>query len=170
MSQEVGGPGKPAPLPPGLGLGTRAVHAAREGAPLGPHGERAATAPLHQTANYVYEDAAGAAQAAAGAAFIYTRHGNPTVEALARAVADLEGAEAGLAFSSGMAAVSTALFAAAGDDPGAEVLASEGIYGGSTELLTGLGPRFGVRARFVPAWDLAAVEAAICLLYTSDAA
>jgi methionine-gamma-lyase len=142
-------------------MATRAVHAAREGAPLGPHGERAATAPLHQTANYVYEDAAAAAQAAAGAAFIYTRHGNPTVEALARAVADLEGAEAGLAFSSGMAAVSTALFAAAGDDPGAEVLASEGIYGGSTELLTGLGPRFGVRARFVPAWDLSAVEAAM---------
>jgi cystathionine beta-lyase/cystathionine gamma-synthase len=37
----------------------------------------------------------------------------------------------------------------------------EGIYGGSTELLTALGPAVGVQARFVPAWDLAAVERAI---------
>src|SRR5258708_6043662 len=103
------GPAKPASSPPGLGLATRAVHVAREGAPLGPHGERPATAALHQTANYVYANAEGAAQAAAGASFIYTRHGNPTVDAFARAVAELEGAEVGLAFASGMAAVATAL-------------------------------------------------------------
>jgi len=144
---------------PSLGLGTRAAHVAREGAPLGPHGERSATAALHQTANYVYEDAAGAARAAAGESFLYSRHGNPTTDAFARAVAALEGAPSGLVFASGMAAVSTAIFASAG--AGAEVLASEGIYGGSTDLLTTLAPRFGVRARFAPAWELAAVEAAM---------
>lgn len=154
------GQAKRAP-PPSSNLATRAVHVARESGPLGPHGERAGTAPLHQTANYVYADAAAAAQAAAGAAFIYSRHGNPTVEGFARAVAELEGAAGGLAFASGMAAVSTAVFAHAAGGGGVQVLAAEGIYGGSTELLTGLGPRFGVRARFVPAWDLAAVEAAI---------
>jgi methionine-gamma-lyase len=146
------------PSPPVQGLATRAVHAAREGVALGPHGERAGTAPLYQTANYVYDDAEGAAHAAAGDAFLYTRHGNPTTDALARAVADLEGAAGGLAFSSGMAAVSTALLGLAA---GGEVVAAEGIYGGTTELLTGLGARFGVRARFVPAWDLRAVEAAV---------
>lgn len=151
------GKGKPTP-PPSPTLATRAVHVAREGAPLGPNGERAGTAPLHQTANFVYEDAGGAAQAAAGAAFIYSRHGNPTTDGFARAVADLEGAESGLAFASGMAAVSTAVLALAA---GGEVLASEGIYGGSTELLTDLGPRFGVGARFAPAWDVRAVEAAM---------
>jgi methionine-gamma-lyase len=146
------------PSPPLPGLATRAVHAAREGVPLGPYGERAATPPLYQTANYVYGDSEGAAHAAAGEAFIYTRHGNPTTDALARAVADLEGAAGGLTFASGMAAVSTALLGLAA---GGEVLAAEGIYGGTTELLTDLGPRFGVRARFVPAWDLRAVEAAV---------
>jgi cystathionine beta-lyase/cystathionine gamma-synthase len=134
------------------------VHVAREGAPLGPHGERPASPALYQTANYVYADADGAAHAARGESFIYTRHGNPTIEAFARAIAELEGAEAGLAFASGMAAVATAIFASAA---GGEVLAAEGIYGGTTELLTGMGPRFGVRARFAPAWDLAAVEAAV---------
>jgi methionine-gamma-lyase len=154
------GQGKPAP-PPSPTLATRAVHVAREGAPLGPNGERAGTAPLHQTANFVYEDAGGAAKAAAGAAFIYSRHGNPTTDGFARAVAELEGAEAGLAFASGMAAVSTAVLALASGNGAGEVLASEGIYGGSTELLTELGPRFGVGARFAPAWDVRAVEAAM---------
>jgi methionine-gamma-lyase len=155
----MGADGKREPPSPSTpGLATRAVHVAREGASLGPHGERAATAPLYQTANYVYGDAEGAARAAAGDSFLYTRHGNPTTDALARAVAALEGAEGGLVFASGMAAVSTALFASAA---GGEVVAAEGIYGGSTELLTNLGPRFGIRARFVPAWDLGAVEAAM---------
>jgi cystathionine beta-lyase/cystathionine gamma-synthase len=152
------GHAKPPSSPPGSGLATRAVHVAREGAALGPHGERPSSPALYQTTNYVYADAEGAAHAAAGASFIYTRHGNPTVDAFARAVAELEGAEAGLAFASGMAAVATALFASA---VGGDVLAAEGIYGGTTELLTGLGPRFGVQARFVPAWDLAAVAAAV---------
>jgi cystathionine beta-lyase/cystathionine gamma-synthase len=161
---EADGPAKPPSSPPPTGLATRAVHVAREGSPLGPHGERPATAALYQTANFVYPDAEGAARAAVGEAYIYSRHGNPTVDGFARAVAELEGAEAGLAFASGMAAVATAILALAGDgpgDPAGEVLASEGIYGGTTELLTGLAPRFGVKARFGPAWDLAAFEAAI---------
>ncbi|HVX97600.1 MAG TPA: PLP-dependent aspartate aminotransferase family protein [Polyangia bacterium] len=149
---------KPPPAPPEPGLATRAAHVAREGSPLGPYGERPASPALYQTSNYVYDDAAGAARAAGGESYIYTRHGNPTTDAFARAVAELEGAEGGLAFASGMAAVTTALLAASG---GGEVLASEGIYGGTTDFLTGLGPRLGVRARFAPAWDADAVAAAI---------
>jgi cystathionine beta-lyase/cystathionine gamma-synthase len=142
----------------GLRLDTRAVHLARESAPLGTHGERSHSPPLYQTTNFNYPDAAGAARAAAGEAFIYARQGNPTTDGLAAAIADLEGAEAGLAFASGMAAVSTAVVATAA---GGEVLAMEGIYGGSTELLAALGPSLGVAARFVPAWDVGAVERAI---------
>jgi cystathionine beta-lyase/cystathionine gamma-synthase len=152
------GKARPPSSPTRPGLATRAVHVAREGAALGPHGERPATAALYQTANYLYPDAEGAASAARGDAFLYTRQGNPTTDAFARAVAELEGAEAGLCFASGMAAVATALFATAA---GGEVLASEGIYGGTTELLTHLGPRFGLRARSAPAWDTAAFTAAV---------
>jgi len=157
----MGADGRPRPpsSPPAPGLATRAVHVAREGAALGPRGERPATAALHQTANYVYAGSEAAAGAAAGEAFLYTRHGNPTTDALARAVAELEGAEGGLAFASGMAAVSTALFASAAG--GGEILAAEGIYGGTTDLLANVSPLFGVRARSVPAWDLAAVASAI---------
>jgi cystathionine beta-lyase/cystathionine gamma-synthase len=125
---------------------------------LGPAGEIAHAPPLFQSSNFEYPDSAAADRAAAGGGYLYSRHGNPTTDGLAVAVADLEGAEAALTFSSGMAALAAAIFANAA---GGEVLASEGLYGGSIELLVKLGPRHGIQARFVPTWDLNAVESAI---------
>jgi cystathionine beta-lyase/cystathionine gamma-synthase len=139
-------------------LGTRAVQIARAGAVLGPAGESAHNPPLYQTTNFVYPDAAAADAAAAGAGFLYSRQGNPTTQALADAIAALEGAEVARVFASGMAAVAAAVFAHAA---GGEVLASDGLYGGSIELLRDMGPRHGVTARFVPAWNSAVVRAAI---------
>lgn len=139
-------------------LGTRAVHVGRQNAPLGPDGESAHTAPLYLTSNFTYPDAAAADRAANGHGFLYSRQGNPTTQTLADAVAALEGAEAGLAFASGMAAVAAAVWAYG---TGGVVLASEGLYGGSFELLRELGPQHGVEAQFVPAWDLEAVRCAI---------
>jgi methionine-gamma-lyase len=129
-------------------------------APLGPIGERSHALPLYQTSNFVYDDAEGAGRAAAGEAFLYSRHGNPTVATLEAALADLEGGEAGLAFASGQAALASVLLALAGS-AGGEVLASEGIYGGSTELLTELGGQAGLTLRLVPAWDTDAVARAL---------
>jgi cystathionine beta-lyase/cystathionine gamma-synthase len=78
------------------------------------------------------------------------------VRALEEALAAVEGAEAALALSSGMAAMTTAVtsFVRAGD----EVLASASLYGGTVRLLTDLLPRFGVAARFVPIGDLGRVD------------
>ena len=139
-------------------IGTQAVQVARAAPALGPAGESAHNPPLYQTTNFAYPDAAAADAAADGAGFLYSRHGNPTTRALAEAIAALEGAEVGMVFASGMAAVAATVFAHAA---GGEVLASEGLYGGSIELLRDMGPRHGVSTRFVPAWDLAAVRAAI---------
>jgi cystathionine beta-lyase/cystathionine gamma-synthase len=88
--------------------------------------------------------------------FLYTRYANPTVRDLEEALAAVEGAEAALALSSGMAAMTTALLSlvASGD----EVLASASLYGGTVRLLTGLLPRLGVSARFVPTSELERVE------------
>lgn len=148
-----------------LALGTRLAHVATAHgpgasvgafAPLGPAGERSHALPLYQTSNFVYDDAAGADRAAAGQAFLYSRHGNPTVATLEAGLADLEGGEAALAFASGQAALASVLLALAGPGPG-EVVASEGIYGGSTELLTELGQRAGLTLQLAPAWDTDAV-------------
>lgn len=156
------GSGSPRPLR----LATRAVRAGEPAAAgraptpgaLGPHGERAHVPPIYQTSNFDYPTAADADAAAAGAAHLYSRHGNPTVEALERALADLDGGERAVAFGSGMAAIAASVFGLA---RGGELVVSEGIYGGSTALVSALAPMAGITARFVPAWETAAVASAI---------
>lgn len=134
-------------------------------APLGPAGETPHAVPLFQNSNFTYPDARAAGEAAEGRAFLYGRHGSPTVDALERALADLEGGERGLAFASGMAAINAATLGLALSDrspaAGGEILASEGIYGGSTELLQAGARDCGLGLRFVPAWDTPAVAAAL---------
>lgn len=66
--------------------------------------------------------------------FTYSRHHNPTVEALAEAVADLEGGGRAVAYASGMAAVFGAL-AAAPVAQGDTVLLAADLYGASQSLV-----------------------------------
>jgi methionine-gamma-lyase len=88
--------------------------------------------------------------------YLYTRYANPTVRELEEALAAVEGAPAALALSSGMAAMTTALLSLVGS--GDEVLASASLYGGTARLLTGLLPRLGISARFVPTAELERVD------------
>ncbi|MFQ5742832.1 MAG: trans-sulfuration enzyme family protein [Acidobacteriota bacterium] len=60
--------------------------------------------------------------------YVYGRYHNPTVDALERAIADLEGSEATVAYSSGMAAIAGA-FAALDLPRGAKVMAARDLYG-----------------------------------------
>ena len=134
------------------GKGTTAVHG-RHGAPRGP-----LAAPIVQSATFALASAAEMRRYLEGdeELFLYTRYANPTVRDLEEALAAVEGAEAALALSSGMAAMTTAVMSLvrAGD----EVLASAALYGGTVRLLTDLLPRFGVEARFLSAADLARLE------------
>jgi cystathionine beta-lyase/cystathionine gamma-synthase len=96
--------------------------------------------------------------------YSYSRIDNPTVDAFARAVAALEGANlprwpAGQAFASGMAAISGVFFTFA--RVGAHVIASAALYGGSYSLLRNVLSRFGVETSFVDITDLDAVRAAV---------
>ncbi len=127
------------------------------------HGRREArpgplVTPIAQTSTFAFSSAAEVRRHLEGdeELFLYTRYANPTVRALEEALAAVEDAEAALALSSGMAAMTTAVmsFVRAGD----EVLASASLYGGTVRLLTDLLPRFGVAARFVPVGDLARVD------------
>jgi cystathionine beta-lyase/cystathionine gamma-synthase len=88
--------------------------------------------------------------------YLYTRYANPTVRELEEALAAAEGAEAGLALSSGMAAMTTALVSLVRS--GDEVLASASLYGGTVRLLKDLLPAFGVTHRFVPVGELTRVD------------
>ena len=90
---------------------------------------------------------------------IYSRLSNPTVKALEKRLASVEGAEAALATSSGMSAILTVLlhFLKAGD----EIIAHKTIYGGTFELITKILPRFGIKPRLVDFTKPTSVEKAI---------
>ncbi len=89
----------------------------------------------------------------------YTRYGNPLHERVAALVAGLEGAESGLCFASGMAAISTVMVGLlqAGD----HVVAQANHYMGTSLLLTEVLPRLGVTATLVDQRDTDAFIAAI---------
>ena len=91
-------------------------------------------------------------------AYDYSRSGNPTREALEDAVALLENGSRGLAFASGMAAISTTLLLFS---PGDHLVVCEDVYGGTFRVLTTVFARLGVTCSFVDATDPAAIEAAI---------
>lgn len=88
----------------------------------------------------------------------YARSGNPTRDALEKAIAELEGGVRAHAFSSGIAAVSAALMLLSQGD---HIVMTEDVYGGTYRFVTKVLPRFGISHTFVDFTDLAAVEAAI---------
>jgi cystathionine beta-lyase/cystathionine gamma-synthase len=117
-------------------------------------GSQALTTPIYETSTFVFDSARDVERYQDGSlpAYLYSRYENPTIVAAEEKVAAIDGAEAALAFSSGMAATSTALFTLlrAGD----EIVCSAAIYGGTFHLIDALLGRFGVQRRFVSLDDL----------------
>lgn len=88
----------------------------------------------------------------------YGRSLNPTREALEEVIAELEGGVRGFAFSSGMAAISTAfLLLSAGD----HIVITEDVYGGTYRMVTQVLTRYGIEHTFVDMTDLEQVKQAI---------
>ncbi|TLS39092.1 methionine gamma-lyase [Pseudalkalibacillus caeni] len=119
---------------------TEAIHSGYEAV----EHKNSLASPLYQTSTFVFETAEAGERRFAGEeeGFIYSRLGNPTVKVLEERIASLEGAEAGLAFGSGMAAVSAVLFGLvkAGD----HILCSQGVYGCTFGLLHMMKEKFQV--------------------------
>ena len=91
--------------------------------------------------------------------YFYGRLGNPTVDALEKAMARLENGEDALAFASGMAAVSAAAFTLVGT--GDHVVAPESMYSTTTNFLNHVGESFGIETTFVDASNAEAYAGAI---------
>ena len=127
------------------GFDTRALHAGHTPDPA--TGARAV--PIWQTTSYVFRDTAHAARLFALEEFgnIYTRIMNPTTDVLEQRVASLEGGAAGLAFSSGMAAISATILTLARE--GDEILSTTRLYGGTVTLFTTTLPRMGIKVEYV---------------------
>ncbi|HEX2172360.1 MAG TPA: aminotransferase class I/II-fold pyridoxal phosphate-dependent enzyme [Dehalococcoidia bacterium] len=144
------------PDPSSLGFSTRAVRGFE--ADTRP-GLRSTVEPIYQSSSFYYEDPEHLDAALGGdpSAYTYSRYGNPTVAAWERTLAALEGAEAAIAFGSGMAAIQAVfiLLAVEADRP---VLASREVYGATHGLLTGILRAAGVRTELIDFTDLEEVR------------
>jgi methionine-gamma-lyase len=106
-----------------------------------------------------YMSGRGASPEGADAGLIYTRFNNPNLQVVEERLAVLERADACSVFSSGMAAILTALLAVT--EPGQSVLRSRPLYGGTETLFDTLLARLGVgSASFVDGLDAVAMRAA----------
>lgn len=141
----------------GAGFGTRAIRAATSVPQVD---QRPDAVPIYQAVTFAAEDAAqlGDILSNRRPGYAYSRLDNPTSTALAEAMAELEGAEAGYCFASGMAALHATFVSqlSAGD----HVVAARALYGSAAHLLDKVLSRFGVETTFVDATDLEQVEAA----------
>src|SRR5512140_2131816 len=117
--------------------------------------------PIYQSAAFSTADAAELGDVLTGAlpGYAYSRIDNPTTAALASAVAELEGAEAGLSFATGMAAIHAAIVSLvkAGD----RLVVTKAVYGTTRDLLVNVLAKLGVDTEFVDPTDIDAVEAAL---------
>ncbi|NMD69262.1 methionine gamma-lyase [Bacillus sp. DNRA2] len=104
--------------------------------------------PLYQSSTFTFSSSEQGEKRFAGeeAGFVYSRLGNPTVQILEDRIAALEKGEAGLAFSSGMAAVSAVLLALT--KTGDHILVSKGIYGCTFGLLQLLKEKYQIAHDF----------------------
>lgn len=139
------------------GFATRAIHLGYN--PLNEQG--ALNPPLYLTSTYTQESIEAFDEIGAGTrqGYIYGRSRNPTQELLEERLASLEGAEAGLATASGMAAISATLqtLLRTGD----EVVVDQIIYGTAFALFNEGLSRFGIKAIFADFTDPHSVAAAI---------
>ncbi|MFT5139132.1 MAG: O-acetylhomoserine (thiol)-lyase [Lysobacterales bacterium] len=140
-----------------FGFSTRTVHAGCRPDPT--TGARAL--PIYQTTSYVFEDTDSAAAYFNLQEYgnTYSRIMNPTVAALEERVASLDGGVGAVAFASGLAAQSAALFTLL--SPGDHVIASSALYGGTITQFKHFLGKLSVELDFVDPDDMSAWKGAI---------
>ena len=141
---------------PDYSLETLAVRAGQERSQFNEHSEA-----LYLTSSFVFTSAAQAAARFSGEepGNVYSRFTNPTVSAFQDRLAALEGAEACIATASGMSAILSLVMALCSS--GDHIVASNGLFGATQQLLGTIMPRFGIQTSFVPQTDAAAWQAAM---------
>ncbi len=150
MSKDQGGKVRAA-------FGTRTVHSgeARKRA------SNAVTEPVVCTSTYAFSGRAELADHFEGRIEReeYGRYGNPTVRTAEQKIASLDGAEDAVLFGSGMAAITTTLFAFLKSRQ--HVVMTSDCYRRTRQFVTSYLERFDVEATLVPPGDVAALEGAI---------
>lgn len=126
------------------GFTTRLIHGYQINDPY-----HSATIPIYQTSTFSFESTDIGAKCFEGEedGYIYTRLGNPTVTALEKSIAELEGGYDAICTSSGMGAVTTVYMALLGQ--GAHIVSSDAVYGPTRGVMEEHFSRFGVESTYV---------------------
>ena len=142
------------PDPP-LQPATRAITGGRA------HSGRSLAPALWASSVWQRDDMADARRRATGTRSdeFYSRYGNPTVRSFEDAISELEGAEASLAFASGMGAISSVVLALCSS--GDHIVAQRNLYSATLAFLQGPCARFGIEVTFVDATQPGAFAAAL---------
>ncbi len=125
-------------------IATRAIHGKHLHAFKGP-----VITPIYQTSTYRFENSEDAVRYAKGdkSVLVYTRYHNPTVNEVEDRIALMEDGEAAALFSSGMAAISTAILTLC--KSGDELVSTPGLYGGTYRFFRDALPGYGITAKYV---------------------
>ncbi|MBI5051983.1 MAG: aminotransferase class I/II-fold pyridoxal phosphate-dependent enzyme [Chloroflexi bacterium] len=144
------------------GLSTTAVHAGSER----PNPHHSLTVPVTQTATYTFSDTQDLCDfmdarmwGMAKGRTEYGRYGNPTVAAAETKLAALEGAEAALLYSSGMAAVTSTILTLV--NAGAHIIITDDSYRRTRQFCLNFLKKFNIESTVVPMGDFTALESAI---------
>ncbi len=136
---------------------TIAIHGGYEPEPT----TKAVAVPIYQTTSYSFDDTQHGADLfdLKVEGNIYTRIMNPTSAVLEKRVAEMEGGVGALALSSGMSAITYAIFAIA--QAGDNIVSASSLYGGTYNLFAHTLPRLGIEVRFANQHDVDGMEALI---------
>ena len=122
---------------------------------------KSASTPIYQTSTFAFKSAEDGARCFSGESggYIYTRIGNPTINALERQVAALEDGYGGIAVSSGMAAANTIYLALMSS--GDHIVSTDAVYGPARGIMENQFTRFGFESSYINTTDIKNIEAAI---------
>lgn len=107
------------------------------------------SSPIYMTSSYVFDNAEHmrAMFAEEEEGNVYSRYSNPTVDEFIDKISLMEGAEAGWATASGMAAVFSTFAALL--DAGDEILSSRSVFGSTHKLFTQVFPKWNINTNYV---------------------
>jgi len=138
------------------GFSTKLVHAGGLDDQFG-----SATVPIYQTSTFAFESAEEGAKCFSGESdgYIYTRIGNPTIDALERQLAILENGFGAIAVSSGMAAATTIYLSLMSS--GDHIISNDAIYGPARSVMEKQFVRFGFQSTYINTTNIETIKAAI---------
>ncbi|MEW5798517.1 MAG: aminotransferase class I/II-fold pyridoxal phosphate-dependent enzyme [Bacteroidota bacterium] len=134
-------------------IATRAIHGKKLHAFKGP-----VTPPIYQTSTYRFDSSDDAIRYSQGdtSVYVYSRYHNPSVEDAEEKIAVMNDADAAALFSSGMAAISTAILSIV--KSGDEIISTPSLYGGTYRFFRDVLPFYNITVKYVDAESLSDIS------------